>query len=127
MAESELPSDVVQFVHQFINRLETLDVLIALHGDPNRAGTKSEMSGHLRSSPAASGTVLDRLVASGLAERTGEAYVYRPRRHDLAEKVARLVACNRERRNALITAIFTRTSDAVRSFADAFRIKKGSD
>lgn len=85
------------------------------------------MSGHLRSSPAASGTVLDRLVSSGLAERTGDAYVYRPRRADLADKVARLIACNRERRTAVITAIFTRPSDALRSFADAFRIKKGSD
>lgn len=127
MAESDLPADVVQFVHQFINRLETLDVLIALHGEPNRLWTKSEMSSHLRSTPAASGTVLDRLVASGLAERTGETYRYRPRRPDLAEKVTRLVACNRERRTAVITAIFTRPSDALRSFAEAFRIKKGNE
>jgi len=117
----------VQFVHRFINRLETLDVLIALQGDPNHAWTKAEMSSHLRSSPAASGTVLDRLVASGLAERTGDAYVYRPRTSELADQVARLIACNRERRTAVITAIFTRPSDAVRSFADAFRLKKGDD
>ena len=127
MAESELPSDVVQFVHQFINRLETLDVLINLQGDPNRAWTKGEMSVQLRSSPSACATVLDRLVASGLAERRGESYVYRPRSADLAERVARLIACNRERRTALITAIFARPSEAVRSFAEAFRIKKERD
>jgi hypothetical protein len=38
----------------------------------------------------------------------------------------RLAACYRERRTTVITLIFSRPADAVRSFANAFKLKKGS-
>jgi hypothetical protein len=36
-----------------------------------------------------------------------------------------LATCYREKRTAIITLIFSRPADAVRGFANAFKLKKG--
>jgi hypothetical protein len=61
----------------------------------------------------------------GLIVKEGGAYSFRPLTPDLEEKTRKLAACFRERRTAVITFIFSRPAEAVQSFADAFKIKKG--
>ena len=60
-----------------------------------------------------------------VAKKDGETFRFRPLSAQLEETPRRLAACYRERRSAVIAAIFSRPSEAVRSFADAFRFKKG--
>ena len=79
----------------------------------------------MRSSPFAVESSIDVLVVRGLVAAATEGYRFRPRTAELAEKTQRLADCYRERRTAVITVIFSRPTDAVRSFAEAFRIKKG--
>jgi hypothetical protein len=125
LRDSGLPADVVRFVHDCIDRIETLEVLVLLHSDPSRQWTIQELSTHMRSSPIASRIAIDRLVAIGLVAERANGYAFQPKTAELHQHVSNLVGCYREKRTAVVAAIFSRPSDAVRSFADAFRIKKG--
>lgn len=124
MRTSALPEHLVRFLHENIDRLETLDVLVILHADPSKSWRPSELSAHMRSSVLAAETALERLIGGGLVTREGDAHVFRPRTKDLDEQVQELVTCYREKRTAVITAIFSRPSRALQTFADAFKIKK---
>jgi hypothetical protein len=59
-----------------------------------------------------------------LVAATAGAYRFHAATRELEEKTRRLADCYRERRTAVITAIFSGPRDAVRSFAEAFRLKK---
>ena len=65
------------------------------------------------------------MMRRGLLAKEGDSFVFRPRSAELEQRAMSLAACARERRTAVITAIFSGPSVAVRTFADAFRFKKG--
>jgi hypothetical protein len=121
---SPLPDNVVRFIRDHIDRLETLDVLVILSGGPSKGWSARELSVHMRSSLLAAETALERLVGSGLVAREGDAHIFRPGTKDLEEQVREVLTCYREKRTAIITEIFARPSRAIQTFADAFRIKK---
>jgi DNA-binding IclR family transcriptional regulator len=125
--EPSIPSDVLAFIRRYIRRLETLDVLALLHADPAKAWSVKQVSDELRSSPSAVDTVLATLVAHGLVARDADRYVFRPRNAELEAQTRRLLACYKERRTGVIAAIFSAPTSAIRSFADAFHIKRKPD
>lgn len=125
MSDADLPKEVVAFIQAVIDRLETLEVLRILQSDPAKSWTTSELSDHMRSSVMAAELVLDRLVDRGLVRRDRGEYRFEARSEDLDKAVRALLACYRERRTAVITAIFSRPTAAIQGFADAFRLKKG--
>ena len=115
----------MRFIQECIDRLETLDVLLLLQSTRTRAWTVRQVSEEMRSSPLAVESALQTLHSRGLLEKDDDTFVFRPRSTELEEKTSRLAACYREKRTAVITTIFSRPNEAVRSFAEAFRIKKG--
>ena len=115
----------MQFVRECVDRLETLEVLLLLQSSAGRAWTVQQMSDEMQSSPLAVESSLDVLTVRGLVAGTAEGYLFRPRTPELEAKTQQLAVFYRERRAAVITIIFSRPGDAVRSFANAFRIKKG--
>jgi len=123
--EPSIPEDMVHFIRECIDRLETLDVLLLLQTARARAWTVREVTDEMRSSPLAVASALETLHSRGLLAKDDETFSFRPRNAELEEKTLRLAACYREKRTAVITTIFSRPNDAVRSFAEAFRIKKG--
>jgi len=120
-----LPADILQFIAEYLDSIGTLEVLLLLHSDPARRWTAGELSRELRSSLLSVESSLAILLGRRLAvEEAGGAYRFHAGTRALDEKTSRLAECYRERRTAVITAIFSRPTDAVRSFADAFRFKK---
>lgn len=123
--ETGLPSAVAKLVAEQIVSVLQLEILLLLH----RAGvawTPAEIAGELRVEQNGIERWLDDLVRRGLAMGSGgssPAYQFNPRA-DVAA-VDALAEAYRERRVSVISAIFAKPSDAVRSFADAFRIRKG--
>jgi len=115
----------VHFIQRCIDRLETLDLLLLLQSTSGRAWTVRQLSDEMRSSVLAAESALAVLLAQGLVAKEDETYRFRPITPELEESTRRLAACYRERRTAVIAVIFSRPSEAVRSFAEAFRIKKG--
>ena len=100
-------------------------MLRTLHADKTKSWTTADLSDHMRSSVMAAELVLERLVDRGLVTRERGVYRFEPRTEDLDKAVRALIACYRDRRTAVITAIFSRPTAAIQSFADAFRLKKG--
>ena len=124
--ESPLPEDVKQFIRGCIDRLETLEVLLLLQASGRKVWTSTEVSEQMRSSRLAIETAFAGLVSKGLIiQHAAEGYSYQPQTPELDGAVVRLAACYREKRTAVISFIFSAPSDAVRRFAEAFRIKKG--
>ena len=123
--EPSIPPDLLHFIRECIDRLETLDVLLLLQATPARTWTVSQVSDEMRSSPLAAETALETLALRGLVEKRDNVFAFHPRDAQLLDKTTRLAAFYREKRTAVITAIFSRPNDAVRGFAEAFRFKKG--
>lgn len=123
--EPSIPHDLAQFIQRCIDRLETLDLLLLLQSNAARAWTVQQLSDEMRSSTLATESALAMLLRHGFVAKDGHTFRFRPSTPELEETTRRLAACYRERRSAVIAAIFSRPSEAVRSFADAFRFKKG--
>lgn len=123
--EPSIPKDLLHFITTCIDRLETLDVLMLLQSTRGRSWTAPQLSDEMRSSPLAAESALGLLVTKGLVVRKGDAYEFSPATSEMEVLTVRLAACYREKRTAVISAIFSRPSDSVRSFAEAFRLKRG--
>lgn len=120
------PSDVESFISYCIDSVEQIEILLLLSATSDKTWTIEELSDHLRSSPQSVGLRLSSLVAHKLVARDGMSFRYAPSPAD-DELVKRLASVYQERRTSVIDYIFSKRSDPMRSFADAFRIGKQHD
>jgi hypothetical protein len=120
-----LPEDVHHFLHQNIDSVEQLEVLLLLWRTPARGWTSEEVAAAVYSHPTSVVRRLAMLLGQGLLrEREPGCYQYSPRTADLHETVTRLDHMYRERRVAVITLIASKPIENVRAFSDAFRIRR---
>jgi hypothetical protein len=120
-----LPQDVHQFLHQNIESVEQLEVLLLLWGRPERGWTADDVANAIYSHPSSVVRRLRMLLGQGLLrEREVGCFQYAPRTPELHETVTRLNHTYRERRVAVITLIASKPIDNVRAFSDAFRIRR---
>jgi DNA-binding IclR family transcriptional regulator len=127
--KSVIPTEVKDFILRNIASVEEMEVLFFLRDRRDSAWTAAALSAQLRSSVPSIDQRLSELLARGLVAR-GEAsgsYRYWPKDAALEELVAKLAQYYAERRISIIELIYTRPSDKLRSFADAFRIKEEKD
>ncbi|MFL5318549.1 MAG: hypothetical protein ACJ790_02760 [Myxococcaceae bacterium] len=122
MGTSGISEAAERLVHQHIDSVEQLEVLLLLHRTAPRAWGAADVAHDLRIDQSSSKRRLEDLVSRGMVTRDGEGFSYRPSAHDAS--VRALSDAYRERRVAVITLIFTKPSDPVRELADAFRINK---
>jgi DNA-binding IclR family transcriptional regulator len=123
-----LPEDVHRFLHQNIESVEQLEVLLLLWRTPERGWTSDEVATAVYSHPSSVVRRLAMLLGQGLLrERESGCYQYAPRTADLHETVTRLDHMYRERRVAVITQIASKPIENVRAFSDAFRIRRNKE
>jgi hypothetical protein len=119
---------VRRFIASEIHSVEQLEVLLLLQGSPEREWRASEVSQQLASHPHSAETRLLDLRARGLVqarEQDGELiYRYAPPR-ETEPIVAALATAYAERRTSVITMIFSKPIDSVRTLADAFLVRNG--
>jgi len=104
--DSSLPEQVLHFIRNYIDRLETLEVLALLIAAPARHWTIDELSRQMRSSDAASTMALDALVRAGLAEREGHTFFFQAASAELERGARNALDCYRDRRASVIGAIY---------------------
>jgi len=126
--DNGIPAAVLQFLEHHITSIEQLEVLLLLREHAGRAWTAEEVSRHLRSSVMSiQGRLNDlagrRLVAVEQGE-SGEGYVYSPGADEIAALIDGLAKAYKERRLTVINHIYGRPPSELRSFADAFLLKK---
>jgi hypothetical protein len=123
-----LPEDVRQFLHQNIESVEQLEVLLLLWRMPERGWTPDEVATAVYSHPSSVVRRLAMLLGQGLLrEREPGCFQYAPRTADLHSAVTHLDQMYRERRVAVITLIASKPVENVRAFSDAFRIRRNKE
>lgn len=126
VARPDLPEDVQAFVASYIDSVVQLELLLLLRADPGRAWTPPEVARELRIEPAWTATELGKLAVRGLlAPADGvPTYRYAPGKPELEAVITALAHAYAERRVSVINLVYSRPSDAIRSFAEAFRFRK---
>ena len=120
-----LPEDVHRFLHQHIDSVEQLEVLLLLRRSPERGWTSDEVASTVYSHPTSVVRRLALLLGQGLLRETeAGCYQYAPRTAELHAAVTHLDEMYRERRVAVITLIASKPVQNVRAFSDAFRIRR---
>lgn len=96
-----------------------------MHREPERTWAAADLIRELRGSVLVVSNATAALTAAGLVlEETSGSFRCNPVRPELGAAVDRLAASYRETPFAVTQAILAAPSDHIRSFADAFRLKK---
>ena len=107
-------------INRAIDSVEHVEVLLLLKSQPQRDWTPQEIAAELRRSEASVAHRLRALTRVKLA--LGSESGYRYQSGDADDTVEELAYEYEHRRVRLIEAIFSRSIDSARSFADAFRL-----
>ena len=120
---NDFPGDVRQFIADHIHSLAQLEVLLLLHGAPEREWQPSEVGTALYTPPEMAGAQLQDLCTRGLIGCVNDRYRYL-NTHKFDEVIGKVAELYKERRVTMITLIYSKPVDKVRTFADAFRFRK---
>ena len=128
MSSGEITTDIERFIHDNINSVEQLDVLLLLFSPPQKEWSAVEVSQKLYRQPDSVAMRLEDLRDRGVLSVRQEAqllYQYAPngRQDAIMRGLERAYTV---RKDAVIGLIFTRPSDTLRVFSDAFRIRRDS-
>lgn len=127
MSEEAIPPRARQFITERIDSVMQLEVLLLLAGQPGKVWTAPDLAQQLRIDPAWVESQLRAMAAGGLvtvAEGAPAQFRYEPRTPDLAATVQDVAQAYADRRVTVIGLIFAKPTEKIRSFADAFRIRK---
>lgn len=120
-----LEQDVRDLIGTSISSVWTLEVLLLMHREPERAWNAADLIRELRGSALIVANALRALTAAGLVlEVELGSYRYNPVRPELTETVNRLAVAYGETRFAVVGAILAAPNNQIRTFAEAFRLKK---
>jgi hypothetical protein len=123
-----LPRDIQQFLSQHIRTVHELEIVLLLYDQPARAWPAPAVAEKLYIPPELAVERLESLAAANLARRQaaegqGATYQACPEHSTFMEKLSHTY---RERRITMISFIFSQPDETVRSFADAFKLRKES-
>ena len=120
-----IPEPVRHLIAQHIDSVEQLEVLILLRMHRDRAWTVAEVNDRIKSSASSVETRLNDLAGRGFLQRNAQSFRYQAG-PDVEAAVAQLATAYTERRFSVIELIFSKPTDKLRAFADAFKMgKKG--
>lgn len=125
--EEGISPEVRAFIAGQIESVVQLEMLLLLHTDPLRAWSADELAKELRIEPAWAGAQLLLLAQRGLlsvADSNGASYRYGPNTPELAQAVDGLAKAYTDRRVTVISLIYSKPVDTLKTFADAFRLRK---
>jgi hypothetical protein len=117
------PENVLRFIDRYVESVEQLEILLLLCCD-QREWTFLEIFKRIQSSEASVQQRLQQLAGAGLLVKNGSGFRFQPSEDSMRAVVAELASVYRQRPVRIIEAIYARKTDAVQSFADAFRFKK---
>lgn len=125
MSESTIPEEALRLIARHIHSVEQLEILLFLQKTPGKLLTKQEVFRAIQSSETSVASSLAYFSNEGFLIKESEGtYRFAPPSPELEQACALLATAYHERRVAVIEAIYSRPSDPVRNFADAFRLRK---
>ncbi len=123
---SEFPEDLVRFIRQALPSYRAAEVLIRVAREPARAWLPEDVVAEIPGLAAEGVRAdLEHFAREGLVQAEAEdRFRYAPRSEELAASVARLVEAYDRRPVTLVRVMDSLATDRIRSFADAFRLKR---
>ena len=106
-----------------IHSVEQLEVLLLARATPGKAWTAQEVARALVTTPETSEIRLKDLTKRGLLEQSGAGWVYAPS-PEAADAVTDLAQAYASHRVTVVGLIFSKPSDSVLGFSDAFRLRR---
>jgi hypothetical protein len=125
--ESGIPAPVRRFIAGHIESVGQLEVLLLLRAAADKQWTTEEVARAVVTQRASAAGWLEQLRADGLLEQTGDRYRYGPPRGDVERAVDDLAESYAKYRVAVIGLIFSKPSEHVRDFPEAFRLRRPRD
>ncbi len=121
-----ISESLTQFIRDRLPSLEQIEIVLMLRRDPARAWTAPEVSGALGTPPESTAMRLFLLASNGIVVFDGSSglpkYRYAAGNEEMLEELQRTYD---ERRDALVALVGGGApADPLRSFADAFKLKK---
>jgi hypothetical protein len=122
----DAPTNVQRFVADCIDSVEQLRVLLLLFSDRQRPWTVAEITRELRSVESSIEKRLNDLYGRKVLLRESDPAKHRfvPFSPEIEATIAELAKLHEVRPYRVIEMIYSRPSEALRQFADAFKIKK---
>lgn len=127
MSQADISQVVRAFIAQNIESAELLETLLLVHSAPEREWRPEDIARSIYTVPASATRRLEQLVALDLVSSNGAAdpaYRYAPGSTSLREQVDALATAYRANRVAVINLVYATPPDPLRSFADAFKLRK---
>jgi hypothetical protein len=126
----DLPEAVRRLIADHIDSVEQLEILLLLFQHPERSWSAESVARELRISALSAGDRLKDMARAAILSKVpgseGE-FRYAPESPQMGEAVAGLAAAYSERRVTVINLIFSKPVDKIRTFADAFRLRRDDD
>jgi hypothetical protein len=119
--------EVRAFVAQYVSSVAKLELLLLLRREPIKAWSAAEAARLFALAPEMTANLLTELCRDGLATVAPDdppLYRFAPPAPAVGQVLDRTIALYQERRVAMIQLIYGRPRDSLRSFADAFELKK---
>lgn len=123
MSGTAVPERILRFISEHVDSVEQLEVLLLLARTPGRPWTADAVSLELRTSPASAEQRLASLARTGMLVDEPPAYRFDESDVDRVGIVRELADIYAERRVTVIGLIYSKPLDAIREFAEAFRLK----
>jgi len=124
---TQISTALRELLQQRLATLEQVEIVLLLRRDPSRSWTAPDVAAELGSAPEAAAMRLFLLASSGLIvfEPAGlPRYRYEALDADLDTLLGELAdVCERDR-ETIAALVGTPSSDPIRSFADAFRLRR---
>ena len=128
MTDPDFPEELRSFIQETIPSVDAAELLLVLAQNPDREYQVSALIDAMRPTAVSEPAVrryLSHFQVVGVVEANeNNAYVYRPASPDLDGLVRALTKVYNERPVTLVRMIYAPRDEKIRSFADAFRIKK---
>lgn len=125
--ETDISADVRALIARHIESVVHLELLLLFQQSPARARTADAVASELRIESTWAAAQLAKLSTRGLlgvADPAGPSYRFAPASPDIARAVDGLALAYAARRVSVISLIYSKPSDPLRTFSDAFRLRK---
>ena len=126
MGDEPITPQVRAFIAAHVESVMALEALLLVAADPGRRWNGAALAQQLRIDATWAAAQLRAFADHGLlaSDAAGGEFWYEPRSPELSRTVSELARAYAERRVSVISLVFEKPVDQVRSFADAFRIRK---
>jgi hypothetical protein len=126
-----LPHELTRLIRKHIHGVSQLEVLLYLHDQPTSQVTAEVVGRDQRMAEDQAAALLHDLHSRGLVaaiDHEGQrSYRYEPKTRELARQVDALAQSYPKYRHSIIQLIFSKPSESVTNFAEAFRLRKDEE